>query len=237
MENCKVGILAIHGMGRRIEGDSYYRKLEKGLKNKRAIVQPVYWQGEMQSNQWDSWERFKKAKMSLLKTRAIFFHSFADASNFAGSELVKQRAYHQIEKALKKLTDKLDDECPIIICCHSLGAHVFNCWYWDNQNIPEMKPLLERIVAIVTTGNNIPFFLNGVKEIEPIRPVSKEWRGFFNFWDKDDILGYPLSPVSKEYNEIVTDIKINAGLPIISHSGYWKHKRFIKLVNDLIDCF
>ena len=66
---------------------------------------------------------------------------------------------------------------------------------------------------------------------------------WLNFYDPDDILGYPLKPINSDYRKVVTkDIAINAGgffssWNPLSHNGYWKDNDFTKPVSNLIASF
>ena len=45
---------------------------------------------------------------------------------------------------------------------------------------------------------------------------------WFNFYDPDDLLGYPLRPVSESYaNAVTKDIVVNTGPVWRAHSCYW----------------
>ena len=85
---------------------------------------------------------------------------------------------------------------------------------------------------LYTTGCNIPIFVaaHAVRQIIPIdkpRP-DFEWH---NYYDKDDVLGWPLEDLSTAYSNLVTDHRINAGQGLFgwllkswnpaSHSQYW----------------
>jgi hypothetical protein len=62
-----------------------------------------------------------------------------------------------------------------------------------------------------------------------------------NFFDQDDVFGYPLKSLSPSYEEAVSeDIEINVGFPILSatplsHFYYWSDSNFIRPVADFVD--
>lgn len=150
---------------------------------------------------------------------------------------------------------------PVVILAQSLGGHVISCYFWDAtksrrggrvgvgiwQDIGHFEtritggdPLAPEEIAFLqgaslrslyTTGCNIPIFVaaHATREILPIRPSDAfEWH---NFYDRDDVLGWPLATLSPEYRKVVTDHSINAGGGIIewmtgswnpmSHRQYW----------------
>jgi hypothetical protein len=85
---------------------------------------------------------------------------------------------------------------------------------------------------LVTTGCNIPIFVAAHKRMAII-PIDKpnprfEWH---NFYDKDDVLGWPLQPLADGYAALVRDHPINSGQGAVnwlleswnplSHTTYW----------------
>ncbi|MFV1969355.1 MAG: hypothetical protein ACC628_28370 [Pirellulaceae bacterium] len=85
---------------------------------------------------------------------------------------------------------------------------------------------------LYTTGCNIPIFVaaHAVSQIIPIKKTRPDFE-WHNFYDKDDVLGWPLEDLSPAYGNLVTDTRINAGQGIIgwlfkswnpaSHGEYW----------------
>ncbi|NQZ71159.1 MAG: hypothetical protein HRT89_24200, partial [Lentisphaeria bacterium] len=63
---------------------------------------------------------------------------------------------------------------------------------------------------------------------------------WYNFYDKDDIIAYPLKGLSADYNLYVDgDFEINVGSATTSwnpacHSGYWEDKDFYRPVATFI---
>lgn len=53
--------------------------------------------------------------------------------------------------------------------------------------------------------------------------VSKDFQ-WVNFYDRDDLLGWPLRPLGGRFEEIVQDEERNKiGSLLTSHVKYWKH--------------
>jgi hypothetical protein len=88
------------------------------------------------------------------------------------------------------------------------------------------------ISTLVTTGCNIPIFVAAHKRMLII-PIDKpnaqfEWH---NFYDPDDVLGWPLQPLADGYADLVQDHSINSGSGLVnwllkswnplSHTTYW----------------
>lgn len=99
-----------------------------------------------------------------------------------------------------------------------------------------------------TTGCNIPIFVaaHAKKEILPICPNKDfEWH---NYYDEDDVLGWPLSELSQEYGKVVVDHPMNAAGGFLdwvlkswnpmSHQEYWMDDEVLdpleKALRDLL---
>lgn len=96
----------------------------------------------------------------------------------------------------------------------------------------------DRLAALVTTGCNIPIFV-AAHAIEQIIPFTKPNNTFVwhNYYDKDDVLGWPLADLSEQYASLVNDIEINASGGVwgwlttswnpLSHNQYWQESGVI----------
>jgi hypothetical protein len=136
---------------------------------------------------------------------------------------------------------------PKIACS---GCHILSNYIWDLQkkhtpsfgnDFEDMKTLC----GLATFGCNIPLFTLAHENIEPIDfpPAVQDIKPYFppstnpnsikaatkwrNYYDPDDILAWPLKPLSAAYTKAVDrDIDINVGGFLsswnpISHLQYW----------------
>ena len=132
--------------------------------------------------------------------------------------------------------DEVFDEAgkvPVIVLAQSLGAHVISSYIWDaskpakevfagiwtssHDGVDSDRDDFRRMRTVerfYTTGCNIPLFVAGHKVIEPIEPAMDSFK-WYNFFDEDDVLGWPLRPLSESYKKLVEDIPINAGGGVI----------------------
>ncbi len=93
------------------------------------------------------------------------------------------------------------------------------------------------IHTFYTTGCNIPLFVSGMHHDNirtfqslPTKVLDPEFR-WINYYDDDDVLGWPLQPLSDDYNHHVIDREIRIGHdPLLTHLGYWSSSTFIKEV-------
>uniref|UniRef100_UPI0040486E2D hypothetical protein n=1 Tax=Rheinheimera sp. TaxID=1869214 RepID=UPI0040486E2D len=102
----------------------------------------------------------------------------------------------------------------------------------------------DRLSTLITTGCNIPIFVAAHAQ-EQIIPFNKPNAGFswLNYYDKDDVLGWPLADLSEPYAALVSDIDVNVSGGIwgwlaaswnpLSHNLYWQDKQ---VINQIINC-
>lgn len=151
------------------------------------------------------------------------------------------RAVHgEIRAALARLREEHGagepDGPPLVAVAHSLGAAVLSDYLWDAQRgkgLYDGKKAApwERLAGLrllVTTGCNIPLFVAGLERIEAIDPPGPGF-AWWNLYDRDDPLGWPLRPLStgfaNAYDRVVTgDVEINVGLTPRGHSNYWQDR-------------
>lgn len=94
----------------------------------------------------------------------------------------------------------------------------------------------DRLSTLITTGCNIPIFVAAHAQ-ELIIPFNKPNAGFswLNYYDKDDVLGWPLADLSEPYADLVSDIEVSvtggfwgwlaASWNPLSHNLYWQDKQ------------
>lgn len=257
-EGKRILLLPVHGMGetRRDYWQPLVHGLEKKVKApvwKKLHVEPIYYQDVVQNNQDALWSRMLlEHKLDWQSLRKFMLNAFSDAATLEHHSdrpnspyLAAQRIIRDsLHSALEKLAIK---SAPVIVIAHSLGCQVISNYIWDAQhgsgiwNEPAPYALtameedflkLKSLRLMLTTGCNIPFFVSGLDEIVAIKKPSPAFR-WYNYFDRDDILAWPLKPLSPSYRRLVTrDIQINAGSLLSSwnpssHNGYWSDRDFI----------
>lgn len=156
---------------------------------------------------------------------------------------------------------------PLILLSHSLGCQVLSSYIYDAQKARSGMPVAAGVwrdidhwsrtlqgraltepekhflacgtaLGWITTGCNIPIFVAAHKEMTII-PIAAPRPSFkwLNLYDPDDVLGWPLQPLSEGYRMLVEDRAINAGHGVIdwlvkswnplSHSSYWQDEQVI----------
>ena len=153
-------------------------------------------------------------------------------------------------------------DMPVVFVAQSLGGQVLSSYLYDAQKAAAGRPVSagiwrnidawagktlgraltasERVflgggtcAGLVTTGSNIPIFVAAHKEMHiiPIAPPTSLFK-WINFYDPDDVLGWPLQPLSNGYRALVEDRAINASGGVasllarswnpLSHNSYWQ---------------
>jgi hypothetical protein len=109
---------------------------------------------------------------------------------------------------------------------------------------------MEWLAGLITFGANIPLFTFAYDPVVPIRfpgnalPADvAELAEWLNYYDRDDVLGYPLRPTSPSYAAVVDeDIEINVGgfgvsATPLSHGAYWTDDDFTRAVAEYLAKF
>ena len=230
----------------------------------------IYYQKEIQDNQEKLLKSYYTSipdiKLDFMDLRELMMYNFSDAVNVeahAGSEYSPYTdTQNAIYKKLKDLySESKNKDIPIIIVADSLGCRVISNYIWDAQSPKPSKGIwkgkkniaednednflrLKTLKYLFTTGCNIPLFVAGLDrgEIKAIKTNSDgysfEW---YNYYDRDDVLGWPLKPISDSYfNAVTEDVEIDVTGDFLStvlfswnplcHMYYWETKAFI---NDL----
>ncbi|BAY27969.1 hypothetical protein NIES2100_77960 [Calothrix sp. NIES-2100] len=263
----KLAFLTIHGMG---ETDKEYyqivkQSLEKHLGKdvwSQVHFEAIHYQSALQDYQYSVWENMRQsAHLSWQDLRKFMLFGFSDACALEHRATDDGSLYKKIQKSiiysLKIARAEFShNDIPIIILAHSLGCQIISNYLWDSQknqgiwhvdslDYPEIQPeqedflKLKSLQYLFTTGCIIPLFVAGFTEIVAIpKPNSKfKW---FNYYDKNDILGWPLKPLSPSYDLVVDqDIEIDSGnlwqsWNPQSHDGYWTDEDFIEHLSQVI---
>ena len=189
----------------------------------------------------------------ILSLRKAVLHFVGDAVLFDHKITDPHSAYRKIHHCLKERIEainalmKAHDESRLVIVAASMGVYVLTSYIWDadhSQGIFSQTPAtaennLRNLNHLASVGCNIPLYVSGLKKNE-ITAIDKRNTGFTwdNYYDKDDVLGWPLQPLSNSYNVLVTDHEINSGAYVGAHMRYWTDKEFVKpLAERMVEVF
>jgi hypothetical protein len=174
---------------------------------------------------------------------------------------VYELAQMEIAKTLLDAYAANGADAPLVLLSHSLGGQVLSSYIYDAQKARSGLPVAAGVwrdidhwsrslqgralseseksflacgtaLGWITTGCNIPIFVAAHKEMTII-PISRPRPSFkwLNLYDPDDVLGWPLQPLSEGYRLLVEDRVVNVGHGVVnfvvrswnplSHSCYW----------------
>ena len=264
----ELGLVVIHGMGETKE--DYYLGLQEHIGKilgkeiwDKVHLESIFYQNLMQSNEYRVWSNMvQKEVLDWKGLRQFMLFAFADAATLEHKPDKEGSVYHKVQQkiveALKKTRAELGNQDKnIILVAQSLGGQVISNYIWDcdknrgifDPNNPDFYQFasqeenflkLKSLRYFFTSGCNIPLFVAGFDNIVSIKKPNDHFK-WFNYFDKDDVLGWPLKPLSDSYNQVVDeDIEINTGNLFIkgwnplSHTGYWTDRDFVKPLCDTI---
>ena len=235
---------------------NHIRKKNNKIQNpsEELVIEPIYWAPVLQNSEDELWKRLNRGgDMDLLTLRQFLIDFGADAIAYQPTKK-DSHIYEEIHKIfaqkLKKLAEGAGDTAPLCIIAHSLGSVIASNYFYDLQQpgtrkIPSIvkkeiaNTLLEMgktFTSLYTFGSPIAIWSLRYKDFgKPISVPSTNLRKHYsnltgewiNFYDKQDILGYPLKTLNDAYRKAVTeDIEVNVGGIFTSwnpasHMAYW----------------
>lgn len=268
-----IALITIHGMGdtEREYYTEFYDEIKKSLGKTawdKVIFKHLYYQDILQGNQETIFNRMRD-KIDWMKLRKFLLFGFSDAASLEYNKDAVNSPYFLTQKMIMQIVDEIFDESgqkeiPVIVIAQSLGCQVISSYIWDadpkrkatvgiwsvelDDGVAKGSPKdnfrrMRSLQRLYTTGCNIPIFVSGHKKIEAISPPTESFK-WYNFFDEDDVLGWPLKPLSPSYDQLVEDISINAGGGVIgtivkswnpfSHGQYWTDSEVIRHVSSSI---
>ena len=263
-----LAVVAIHGMGDTPVGfaEDLESRLKRRLGHElfsQLHFDTVYYQDILQKNQNATFAAMQEREIDYIKLRKFLLFGFSDAASLERNATADGSPYEQAQQKILNTLENCASELgsyqkPIVFIAHSLGCHVLSNYIWDAQSADARQGIwksmaseqtdrddfrrLKTLRSLFTTGCNIPIFLAGFPR-ENIKPVTTTSGGYnfkwHNYYDRDDVLGWPLRPLSPAYEQtIYRDKEINAaggffgtfwrGWNPLSHMGYWTDRDFLK---------
>lgn len=258
----RLAIAIIHGIGSEKEFYSIelkHRIVEEYVKadpNNRMeddlLFHEIYW-GDLVKDEHGALLQgldYKK-ELTYKDLRNIFIDFMRMGTSYhKGAEGGLYEAIHErIRLSMRKFSThrNVDDDTPLVIMAHSFGSVIMSNYIYDLQNnasnlsnFESFKTLAGVItfaspLALYSTQNgdfSKPINKIGVSLEESLKPRVK----WLNFYDKDDVVAYPLKGINDAYADAVDeDNEINVGTAATSwnpacHTGYWEDKDFYRPV-------
>jgi hypothetical protein len=260
----ELGVLVVHGIGiqrpdfaKDFITDMQGRLHGLGMAADAVQWQPAYWADLLNGRERDLWDTLSSDNdLDWVTVRKFFLNFFADAIAYQREPGQHPGTYQRIHQ---RVHDRLVDlrtalgqqDKPLVIIAHSLGSVIMSNYIWDEQHQQGLgtTPLtqMHTLAGFVTFGSPIPLFTLALDDVisitfppptlpAPLQPHA-QW---LNFFDADDVIGYPLKPLSPSYNHAVQeDREINVGNLFtswnpIAHTAYWTDNDFTAPVAQLL---
>ena len=257
MNQKKIAIITLHGMGE--TKCDYADELKERLKQALGkeiwsdiYFKSIFYQEELQNRQQSLLDKMPTGvvyRFLWKRLRRFMLHAFSDAATLEHRASEKGSPYDETQLTIRRALDSARKNLtstnqPVVIIAHSLGGQVISNYIWDSKKgkkvwchhpLEEMSQdevdflKLKTARLMLTTGCNIPLFVSGFRKIVAFDRPNPQF-AWWNYYDKDDVLGWPLKPLSCSYEELVNDVQINAGglfsWTPLSHGGYWNKSRF-----------
>ena len=253
------------------------KKFEKeGGDNERLVFTPVNWaeaaqkfQTELKENLMKRKKRLKckeekiRACLSWKWARGFMVDMLADAIVYQQSpndQTMYDAIHAKFKEALKEQANKVGENAKLCVLAHSLGTVIVNNFLFDLEYCRKNKepsecggsPLErgETLKSVYTMGS--PIALWTIRHNPPKFGKPIEVDTWINFYNKNDVMAYPLGNLNQEYRKLrcnaeegkkpmLTDKHVFAGGFLIgwnplSHNGYWTNRKMIKtIVKDLLE--
>lgn len=230
----------------------------------QLACQPIYWAKVFDQEEEELWQNMKAGdKMRYLRLRRFVIDYLADAVAYQPT-IERRHNYDKVHRVVankfRRLSRETGETAPLCIIAHSLGSVVANNYFYDLQyktgNIraavrAEMSdtPMEkgETLALFYSLGSSLALwslrFQDYGDTIQVPAPNLTSYYpnvtgGWWNMYDQDDVLGYPLKPLNENYEQAIKeDIKVNVGGWLtswnpLSHSQYMTDKDVVKPIAD-----
>lgn len=195
----------------------------------QLVIEPICWSKVFSEREQRLFDSTLQDHLSYHRLRTFVIKYFGDAIAYQRVESAEQNydmVHKEVSKVLTVLSEKAGKKAPLCVIAHSLGSTIASNYFYDLQfkledvssNIKAFSPLEkgETLTLFYTLGSTLPLwslryhnFSNPInipsKVLKEIYPhLEGEW---INFYDKDDILGYPLKGINESYRQAVNEDK------------------------------
>lgn len=235
-----------------------YQKLGENRSEDDFVFQEIYWGDivkEKHARLLETANYKKDLTYMSMRQQVIDVFGASLAYHSKTNSMFYPQVSNRISDNLKRLAGhrRVDkDTTPLVILAHSFGSVAITNYIYDVQKaraageMSELSPLegFDTLAGVITFGSPLGLFSLENNEFE--KPIAKAGGAlpddfkrrvkWLNFYDKDDILAYPLKSLNDAYNQVIDeDIEINVGSATTSwnpacHYGYWEDKDFVQPV-------
>lgn len=198
------------------------------LDRAKLVIKPIYWAEIPHAKEEAVWQDVvASGEMNETDLRRFIFDLAGDTLAYQpskGRRGLYLDVHKQITETFCELAEEAGEDVPLCIVAHSLGTVVAQNFLYDMQNdMQDTSKLIERgtplergetLALFCTYGSPLAIwrlrFGDEYKAIdfpghalEQLYPnLQAKW---YNLYDKDDVLGYPISNLTEHYAQLVKD--------------------------------
>lgn len=235
-----------------------------GIPHEQLAMEAVHWADVFAAREDELiGSSIKPYRLRYQHLRQYVINNLADAVAYQPVESEDQNyeAIHRtISEALHRLALSAGPRAPLCVISHSLGSVIASNFFYDLQFssrghrlVVNPEAPLERgelLTLFYSLGTTLPLWSMRYRDFDkPIVVPSAQLKLYYehllgewvNFYDKDDILAYPLKSINEEYDRTVRqDISVNVGNWLtswnpLSHSGYFYSKPILEYIASQLE--
>ncbi|MBK8576068.1 MAG: chemotaxis protein [Elusimicrobia bacterium] len=230
------------------------------------VMRPAFWAPVLQDRENELWRRLGAGgPMDFIKLRRFMMDFAADAIAYQPAPRernIYENVHQVLAHTLQELSAAAGPGAPLVVIAHSLGTVIASNYIYDLQNQRKRKTVparvmkkvgttpvdrLETLAAFFTLGSPLALWSLRYSEFgKPIQVPSPQLRthfpqakgGWINFYDQDDVIGYPLRTINSAYKGAVKeDRAVNVGGLLSSwnptaHTEYWTDRDVLGQIAD-----
>ncbi|MBS4196304.1 chemotaxis protein [Lederbergia citri] len=243
--------------------NEFAKKLEYLVEDpaSQLVIQPILWATVFNDREEELFKILvQDNELNYQGLRRFLITYLGDAIAYQPVETARQnyeRVHKKIGEHLNILSVIAGDLAPLCVISHSLGSVIASNYFYDlqfKQNevtsiVNESSPLErgDTLTLFYTMGTTLPLWsLRYYNFSRPINIPSRSLQNYhpglngewINFYNKNDVLGFPLRPVDENYHAAVNeDREVKVGNILtswnpLSHSSYLTDEHVIDRIVD-----
>ncbi len=186
---------------------------------------------------------------------AIAYQPLPKEDDPAPNQYIYVDIHERFAHKLKSLANQAGPDAPLCLISHSLGTIITSNFLYDLQcgkTPPRIRGIIDQSSTPLENGETLthlytmgsPIALWTLRYNDFGKPISvpapnlrdQEIGEWVNFYDKDDVVAYPIKNLSELYAEAVKDdIAVRnpgllSGTPLGSHGGYYQSDEVIERI-------
>lgn len=231
----------------------------------QLVIRPIQWSTIFADKEQILFEKMVlENRLDYKGLRKFVVHNIGDVIAYQQVEAGSHnygRVHEFVGEKLHEISQEAGDDSPLCVVSHSLGSVVASNYFYDLQfkqdqvrSIVSRSSPLEKgdtLALFYTMGTTLPLWsLRYHNFSRPVNIPSKELQRYYpglkgewiNFFDTDDVLGYPLKDVDENYNKAVNEDRqihikgLLTGWNPLCHNGYFTNRDIIEaVVKGLVD--